>query len=142
MKTREIILIFVAFTLLFLLFCVVTLTGINSDKSMVKASPQLCGVSQTADTNRTFIHGSTQNQEKNAHPLKSNRASLTASGRLMNNRPDKPKMDTWSLRNRMARSEIKDRLTSIESNGRVYLEDTTDVEVCDSNDEGETEVIE
>ena len=142
MKAREIFLIFVAFTLLFLLFCVVTLTGINSDKSMVKASPQLRGGSQTAGTDRRFIHRSIHNLKKNAHQSESNRASLAASGYLMNNRPDKPKRDAWSSRNRAARSDIKDLLKPIESNGRVYLENMTGVEVCDSNDSDDERAIE
>jgi len=142
MNVKEVFLIFVAFTLLFLLFCVVTLTGIDSDKSMVKASPHLRGGSQTAGTNKTLIHSSTQNHEKTAHQSKSYRASLSASGRLMNTRPDKPKINAWSLRHRTARSDIKDRLTPIESNGRVYLENMTGVEVCDSNDSDDERAIE
>ena len=63
----------------------------------------------------------------------------------MNNRTDKPKRDAWSSHSRTARSDIKDILKLIESNGRVYLEDTSGVEVSDSNesdDEGAIEVIE
>ncbi len=142
MKTREIFLIFVAFTLLFLIFCAVTLTGIDSDKLMIKPDPQLCGGSQTAGTNEMFIHSSIQNLEKVALQSKSNRASLTASSHLTNNRPDKPKMDLRSASYRIAHSDIKDRLTPIESKGRVYFENTTGIEACDSNDGGESDAIE
>ena len=142
MKAREIFLIFVAFTLLFLLFCVVTLTGIDSDKLMIKAGPQLSGDPKTAGTDRRFIHRSIHNLNNTAHQPESNRASLAASGYLMNNRPDKPKRDAWSSRNRAARSDIKDLLKPIESNGRVYLENMTGVEVCDSNDSDDERAIE
>jgi hypothetical protein len=145
MNAREIFLIFVAFTLLFLLFCVVTLTGVNSDNCITKPTHQLSSDPKTAGTDKTFVHSSIENLDKNALQSKSNSASLTASNHLMNNRPGKPKRDARSLRNRTARSDIKDRLKPIESNGQIYLENTTGVEVSDSNDsddEGAIEVIE
>jgi hypothetical protein len=139
MKAKEVFLIFVAFTLLFILFCVVTLTGRDSDKCVHQPTCQLSNGSGATGTNRNFIHRSINKFDKTADTLETKSISQIAP-----NHPSNRRTGALFSNDRVRNANIKDLLKPIESNGRVYLENTTGIEVCenDIDDEGDIETIE
>ena len=126
-----------------MIFCFVTLTGNDSDNDVNKPTQHLNSGSK-GETNRTFVHGSTDNLENAAHKPEPKTTSLASSNRRLQNRPVNPKTNTRPSNDRIMRSDIKDLLQPIESNGRVYLENTTGIEICENEneDKGGIETIE
>ena len=139
MKTREIFLIFAAFTLVFATLCVVTLTGSYSDTCVSKPIDRLNSDAGTTGTNRTIIHNLTDNPDNTSQTLKTKRTATAA-----NKHPGNPRTNAWSSKYRVNNQENNSQLKAVESNGRVYLENTTGVKVCenDNDDEREIETIE
>lgn len=143
MKSNEISLCITASTLLLITFCIVAITATFTEKSVREPVQHLSSGSK-GETNRTFVHGSTDNLENAAHKPEPKTTSLASSNRRLQNRPVNPKTNTRPSNDRIMRSDIKDLLQPIESNGRVYLENTTGIEICENEneDEGGIETIE
>jgi len=132
MKNKEVFISVLAFTLLLMTFCIVTITANNTDKIVNESAPQQSSESQKSTTNKTFVHSSSGNLAKTTQKPELKRTPLVTS-----NHPVDLKANAWSSSERLIRPDIKDRLTPVELDGRVYLEDTTGSEVCDSNDQGD-----
>ena len=135
MKAKEIFLIFAAFTLSLMTFCVVALTGSYSDKCANTPIPPLGNSSETAGTNRTFIHNSTHNLNDTAQKIETKQTHPVA-----NKHPGKSKTNARSSDLRMIDSEDNNRLKPIKYDGRVYLEDISGIEACESNNDDESRI--
>ena len=147
MRVKEVFLTFVAFVLLFILFCVVTLTGIDSDKYANQPTGQLNNSSGANGANRNFIHSSTYKSDKTARTPETQRTSQIASNQLSHNPPSNRRPGALSSSDRVRNADIKHLLKPVESNGRVYLENTSGIEACvnnnnNNNNEQDIETIE
>lgn len=141
MKSKEIYLCVIAFFVLLMTFGIVVVTADYTEKSLEKPAQRLSEDSSQKQIHKDCIHNSTENLERVVPPSKPKRTPLIAPRYLSNKRPS----NSWSSRARRTRAEIKERLTPVESKGRVYLENTTGIEAAceeDNNDEGNIEIIE
>ena len=141
MKSKEIFLCTVAFILLLMTFGIVAITADYTEKSTQEPAQCLTTGVEKDQTNRVLIHNSTDYPEKAAHQVKPIRIPLVASNHFTNNPPGTPKTNSWSSNARRIRSEVKERLTPVESSGRIYFENTSGIEASD-DDETVIEIIE
>ena len=146
MKSKEIFLCVVAFFVLLSVFGIVAITADYTEKSIQKPDGDQTSRVEKNLTNRTSIQNPADRPETVVHQSNPKRAPLVASNRLTNSHPDTQKMNSWSSNARRASSEVKERLTPVECNGRIYLENTSGIEASDednnNNDETAIEVIE
>jgi hypothetical protein len=141
MKARENFLIFAAFTftLLFIILCVVTLTGNDSDQYVDEPIHRLNSDSGTTGPHRNIMHSSTNNPDNTTQTLETKRTAPAA-----NKHPANPRTKNRPSNFREIHQDNNSQLKAVESNGRVYLENTTGIEVCENNtnEEGKIEGIE
>jgi hypothetical protein len=146
MKSKEIFLCVVAFIVLLSVFGIVAITADYTEKSVQKPDQDQTNSIEKNQTNRTSIHNSADAPETAVYQSKPKRTPLVASNRLTNNRLGSQKMNSWSSNARRIHSEVKERLTPVECNGRIYLENTSGIEASDednnNNDETAIEVVE
>lgn len=142
MKRKEVFWSIVAFTLLLMTFSIVALTTSYTDNIADDPVSLLSSDSEKGETNRTFIHSSADNLERVTQECEGKSSVPAASNRRSNNQAGNPKTNARSSKYSVIHPDLKDRLTPIESNGRVYLENTTGIEPCEDDDEGKIETIE
>jgi len=144
MMSKEIFLCIIAFCVLVMTFGLVAITADHTEKSAREPAPRLSKDSENNPIHKDLIPNSTGHPEKADPHVKPKRTPSSASSDVTNNHPRTPKTNPWPSHARRARSEIKERLTPVESNGRVYLENTSGVEaiVGDEEDEAAVEIVE
>jgi hypothetical protein len=139
MKAKEIFLIFVAFIMLFMIFCVVNLTGNDSENNGNKPIiRRLNSASASTSTQRTIFQGSALNPDQTPQKLKTNNSPQVAE-----NHPVNARTNMWSSRFREFNNrENNSQLKTVISNGCVYIENTSGVEAACEEDNTNKEDIE
>lgn len=138
MKGREKILIFAAFSLVFVLLGVVTLTGNDSEQYVNEPIHRLNSDSGTAGPHRNTIPGSSNN------PDHTTQTHETKTALAANKHPANLRTQIRPSNSREIHQDNNRQLKAVECNGRVYLENTTGIEVVENStsEEGKIEGIE
>ena len=144
MTSKEVFLCIIGFCVLLMTFGLVAITADYTENATGQPAPCLSPGAGKGQTSGILMQNSAGHPEKADPQVKPKRTASSASSDVTNNHPGPPKTNPWSSHARRARSEIKERLTPVESNGRVYLENTSGVEAiaADEEDEGAVEIVE
>ncbi|MBN2315064.1 MAG: hypothetical protein JXM79_14135 [Sedimentisphaerales bacterium] len=142
MKTNEGLLGIIAMTVILMTFGIVIITADYMKKSVnVSVSPaSLDG--KNGPMNKPLLYSAAGNNEKTDQKIEFKNTPSVDVNKLFKKRPVTSQAVARFGNDQTVSPEVKERLKPVISNGRVYLENTSGVEACATNEKENIEVIE